>query len=52
MKSFFAILFEQKPERGILRRSGAEGLLGCHLSANPGESPTFVCNTIPMGLVP
>jgi len=25
------------------------GRLGCHLSANPGESPTFVCNTIPMG---
>src|SRR6201997_4793777 len=25
------------------------GRLGCHLSASPGESPTFVCNTIPMG---
>jgi len=25
------------------------GRLGCHLSANPGESPTFVCNTIPVG---
>jgi len=25
------------------------GRLGCHLSENPAESPTFVCNTIPMG---
>jgi pyrroloquinoline quinone biosynthesis protein B len=25
------------------------GRLGCHLSENPGESPTFVCNTISLG---
>jgi pyrroloquinoline quinone biosynthesis protein B len=25
------------------------GRLGCHLSESPGETPTFVCNTIPMG---
>jgi pyrroloquinoline quinone biosynthesis protein B len=25
------------------------GRLGCHLSESPGELPTFVCNTIPMG---
>jgi pyrroloquinoline quinone biosynthesis protein B len=25
------------------------GRLGCHLSESPAESPTFVCNTIPMG---
>ena len=25
------------------------GRLGCHLSESPGESPTFVCNTIPLG---
>ena len=27
----------------------SKGRLGCHLSENPGESPTFVCNTIPLG---
>jgi pyrroloquinoline quinone biosynthesis protein B len=27
----------------------AKGRLGIHLSENPGEAPTFVCNTIPMG---
>ena len=26
-----------------------KGRLGCHLSESPGESPTFVCNTIPLG---
>lgn len=25
------------------------GRLGCHLSESPGESPTFVCNTVPLG---
>ncbi len=25
------------------------GRLGCHLSESPGETPTFVCNTISMG---
>ncbi|HET7105219.1 MAG TPA: MBL fold metallo-hydrolase [Candidatus Acidoferrum sp.] len=25
------------------------GRLGCHLSESPGESPAFVCNTIPLG---
>ena len=25
------------------------GRLGCHLSENPGESPAFICNTIPLG---
>ncbi|HKM65996.1 MAG TPA: MBL fold metallo-hydrolase [Candidatus Acidoferrum sp.] len=25
------------------------GRLGCHLSESPGESPTFVCNTISLG---
>jgi len=25
------------------------GRFGCHLSENPGESPTFVCNTISLG---
>ena len=27
----------------------SKGRLGCHLSESPGESPTFVCNTIPLG---
>jgi pyrroloquinoline quinone biosynthesis protein B len=27
----------------------AKGRLGCHLSDSPGESPTFVCNTIALG---
>ena len=27
----------------------ARGRLGCHLSESPGELPTFVCNTIPLG---
>ncbi len=27
----------------------SQGRLGCHLSENPGDSPTFVCNTIPLG---
>jgi pyrroloquinoline quinone biosynthesis protein B len=27
----------------------AKGRLGIHLSENPGEAPTFVCNTIPLG---
>jgi pyrroloquinoline quinone biosynthesis protein B len=27
----------------------ARGRLGCHLSESPGEAPTFVCNTIPLG---
>jgi pyrroloquinoline quinone biosynthesis protein B len=27
----------------------SSGRLGCHLSESPGESPTFVCNTIPLG---
>ncbi|HEY2459131.1 MAG TPA: MBL fold metallo-hydrolase [Candidatus Acidoferrum sp.] len=27
----------------------SKGRLGCHLSDSPGESPTFVCNTIPLG---
>jgi pyrroloquinoline quinone biosynthesis protein B len=26
----------------------SKGRLGCHLSESPGESPTFVCNTIPL----
>ena len=26
-----------------------KGRLGCHLSESPGESPTFVCNTTPLG---
>jgi pyrroloquinoline quinone biosynthesis protein B len=25
------------------------GRLGCHLSESPGETPAFVCNTIPLG---
>jgi pyrroloquinoline quinone biosynthesis protein B len=27
----------------------SRGRLGCHLSESPGESPAFVCNTIPLG---
>lgn len=27
----------------------SKGRLGIHLSENPGEAPTFVCNTIPLG---
>ncbi len=27
----------------------SSGRLGCHLSENPGESPTFVCNTFSLG---
>ena len=27
----------------------SRGRLGCHLSESPGESPTFVCNTVPLG---
>jgi pyrroloquinoline quinone biosynthesis protein B len=27
----------------------SKGRLGCHLSENPGESPSFVCATIPLG---
>src|SRR5216683_4209171 len=27
----------------------SKGRLGCHLSENPGETPTFVCNTISLG---
>ncbi|HXH66734.1 MAG TPA: MBL fold metallo-hydrolase [Candidatus Limnocylindrales bacterium] len=27
----------------------SSGRLGCHLSESPGESPTFVINTIPLG---
>jgi len=27
----------------------SKGRLGCHLSESPGESPTFVANTIPLG---
>jgi pyrroloquinoline quinone biosynthesis protein B len=27
----------------------SKGRLGCHLSDSPGESPTFVCNTIALG---
>ena len=27
----------------------SKGRLGCHLSESPGESPAFVCNTIPLG---
>jgi pyrroloquinoline quinone biosynthesis protein B len=27
----------------------AKGRLGIHLSETPGEAPTFVCNTIPLG---
>jgi pyrroloquinoline quinone biosynthesis protein B len=27
----------------------SKGRLGCHLSDNAGEAPTFVCNTIPLG---
>jgi pyrroloquinoline quinone biosynthesis protein B len=27
----------------------SQGRLGCHLSEGPGESPTFVCATIPLG---
>jgi len=27
----------------------SKGRLGCHLSENPGEAPTFVCNTVPLG---
>jgi pyrroloquinoline quinone biosynthesis protein B len=27
----------------------SRGRLGCHFSESPGESPTFVCNTIPLG---
>jgi len=27
----------------------SKGRFGIHLSENPGEAPTFVCNTIPMG---
>jgi pyrroloquinoline quinone biosynthesis protein B len=27
----------------------SKGRLGCHLSESPGESPSFVCNTIPLG---
>jgi len=27
----------------------SNGRLGCHLSENPGETPTFVCNTISLG---
>ena len=25
------------------------GRLGCHLSESPGESPAFICNTLPLG---
>ena len=27
----------------------SKGRLGCHLSENPGEAPTFVCSTLPLG---
>ena len=27
----------------------SKGRLGCHLSENPGEAPSFVCATIPLG---
>ena len=27
----------------------SNGRLGCHLSESPGESPDFVCNTVPLG---
>jgi len=27
----------------------SKGRLGIHLSENPGDAPTFVCNTIPLG---
>ena len=27
----------------------SRGRLGCHLSESPGESPAFICNTIPLG---
>jgi pyrroloquinoline quinone biosynthesis protein B len=28
---------------------GARGRFGLHLSESPGEAPTFVCNTLPLG---
>jgi pyrroloquinoline quinone biosynthesis protein B len=43
---------------GVLDRSepavqwqtlSSRGRLGCHLSASPGESPAFICNTLPLG---
>jgi pyrroloquinoline quinone biosynthesis protein B len=27
----------------------SRGRLGCHLSESPGESPAFICNTVPLG---
>jgi pyrroloquinoline quinone biosynthesis protein B len=27
----------------------SRGRLGCHLSESPGESPAFICNTMPLG---
>ena len=40
-------------ERGDLpvqwQTLSSKGRLGCHLSESPGESPSFVCNTIPLG---
>jgi pyrroloquinoline quinone biosynthesis protein B len=27
----------------------SRGRLGCHLSESPGESPAFICNTLPLG---
>ncbi|HXL21416.1 MAG TPA: pyrroloquinoline quinone biosynthesis protein PqqB [Candidatus Dormibacteraeota bacterium] len=43
---------------GVLERSdppvqwqtlSSRGRLGCHLSESPGESPAFICNTLPLG---
>src|SRR5205807_3986116 len=33
-------------QRQVLSNTGR---LGCHLSESPGETPTFVCNTISLG---
>ena len=43
---------------GVLERSdppvqwqtlSSKGRLGCHLSETPGEAPSFVCSTVPLG---
>src|SRR5262249_1382023 len=45
--------FFKVPDRGAppvpWQVPSSKGRLGCHLSESPGESPTFVCNTIPLG---